>query len=167
MYYDGSSHCQSDQEPSSTSDKRYKCSYCPYGKTPPFVSMNLWSKQCNIHSFGKLPHSPYRWKLEIPILNSTYSDVQKSCTFFLEFFHGSPGLGEMDQFRDWSILWPVPKLAPLPQGAHKKNWEKMCKTFARYCRITILMAMNLWQCLSFSFSQKNISLTTHLAFKVI
>ncbi len=36
---------------------------------------------------------------------------------------------------DNSILHnrPVPKLAPLPQGGHKKILEKMCKTFARHC----------------------------------
>ncbi len=31
---------------------------------------------------------------------------------------------------------PVPKFAPLPQGA-TKNREKMCKTYARHCSVPV------------------------------
>ncbi len=83
-----------------------------------------------------------------------YSDGQKSCTFFLEFFCDPPGGGgpilelvdfvkwnsptawfflrrylkwfhKIDQFQNWSHY---------PRGGgHEKIREKMCKTFAHHC----------------------------------
>ncbi len=59
-----------------------------------------------------------------------------------------------------SILhnWPVPKLAPFPQGGHKKNREKMCKTYARHCKtmaflITESLVMHWANCKSISYSE--------------
>ncbi len=82
---------------------------------------------------------------------ATYSDGQKSCTFFLEFFLWTPwGRGanfETGQFCDLedSILqnWPVSKLAPLPQGGHEKNSRKNVQDFCPSLYIPIRL---WWNC---------------------
>ncbi len=90
----------------------------------------------------KIPSDVICWYTTAHIIGLTlYSDGQKYCTFFLEFFVPPP----------WnrSILWngvlqlvgwhftksTCSKIGPPPPGGgHKKNREKMCKTFARYCK---------------------------------
>ncbi len=88
------------------------------------------------------------WILIGSIICYSYSDGQKSCTFFLEFFRGPPpwgsrtnfGTGQFCEMESSNSLikdissekirqlenaisqnqW-IPKLAPLPQGPHKKS----------------------------------------------
>ncbi len=80
-------------------------------------------------------------------MQGIYSQGQKSCTFFLDFFCGPPGGGS-----PISQNLPVAKLVLLPQGATEK-FEKKCARLT--VEVWIFQNVNSRQNMAFWGSRKN------------